>query len=287
MNSIPGNRKSIISMALIGAMVIIIAISDYFTGSDLEFGLFYLIPILFSATIHRTYALILVFVSASLSFLTDVAIAGYSSIGYGALWDFLSHIAIFSLVALLRSNLIQSNQMERQQARTDSLTGAANIRAFHEIANAEIHRSIRYKHPLTIAFLDIDNFKSVNDTLGHITGDKLLSTMVAVLQARLRDTDTVARLGGDEFAILLPETGQEDARPVISHTITQLTDELQKHNWNVTFSIGVLTCVDIPPTVEKMMKTVDALMYDVKHGGKDAVRYSVYSPRPGETESEN
>ena len=86
----------------------------------------------------------------------------------------------------------------------------------------------------------------------------------------------VARLGGDEFAILLPETPQDVAQTIIGQIKNHLTDDLHRDRWPVTLSIGVLTCIDTPPTVEKMIKAVDTLMYTVKYNGKNSIRYSIY-----------
>jgi diguanylate cyclase (GGDEF)-like protein len=272
-----GKWKNIYSTILASALVFVVALSDYLSGAEMEFGLFYLIPVLLAATTNRTFGLIICFSSASVSLFTDLTTGRpYSNDSY-YLWDFVSHITIFSLVALLRSNMIEKNLKEQKLARTDSLTGANNSRAFYELAETEILRSIRYKHPLSIAYIDIDNFKTINDTLGHIVGDRLLASVVTVIMNRIRNTDSVARLGGDEFAILLPETAQEVAQTVISEIKNNLTDELQKNSWGVTFSIGVLTCIDMPPTVDKMIQEVDTLMYDVKNNGKNSIRYSMYT----------
>lgn len=271
-------QKNIHSMILTSALVFVVAVSDYHSGAEMEFGLFYLIPVLLAATINRTFGLIICFSSASLSLFTDLIIGRSHSNYFYSLWDFVSHVTIFSLVALLRSNLIETNLKEQKLARTDSLTGAINSRAFYELAKTEIHRSTRYKHSLTIAYIDIDNFKTVNDTLGHIVGDRLLASVATVIKNRLRNTDSVARLGGDEFAILLPETAQEVAQTVISDIKNNLINELQKNSWGVTFSIGVLTCIDMPPTAEEMIQEVDTLMYDVKNNGKNSIRYSMYPP---------
>ncbi|HTC77354.1 MAG TPA: diguanylate cyclase, partial [Terriglobales bacterium] len=95
---------------------------------------------------------------------------------------------------------------EKELSRSDPLTGLPNRRAFYEVALAEADRARRYRHPLSLAYLDVDNFKQVNDDYGHDAGDELLVRVAEVLRRNLRNNDIVARLGGDEFAMLLPET---------------------------------------------------------------------------------
>ena len=133
------------------------------------------------------------------------------------------------------------------------------------------------KHPFTLAYIDLDNFKTVNDQLGHATGDQVLRTVVSSVKKNIRRTDIVARLGGDEFALLLPETNQESARVVLSKIQDGLLEEMRKNNWPVTFSIGVLTCRVAPPSTDALVSMADELMYSVKHDGKNGVKYATYA----------
>src|SRR4030042_6961301 len=124
-------------------------------------------------------------------------------------------------------------------ARKDFLTGIPNRQAFFEIAGIEINRCRRHGYPLTIAYIDCDNFKVINDRFGHQTGDNLLCSVANTLQKSIRVTDIVARLGGDEFAILLPETGYEPAEVVIRKIQKILLDFMQKNEWTIIFRFGV------------------------------------------------
>jgi diguanylate cyclase (GGDEF)-like protein len=168
-------------------------------------------------------------------------------------------------------------EREKNIARTDDLTGTANRRSFFETAGLEIERSKRYPHPYTVAYIDLDELKTVNDRFGHRVGDEVLCAMVDRIHSELRKTDVLARLGGDEFALLLPETGQEAARVAISKIQSSLADEMRKNNWAVTFSIGVITCLQASITTDELVKRADAAMYAVKKNGKNGVLYSVYA----------
>jgi diguanylate cyclase (GGDEF)-like protein len=138
----------------------------------------------------------------------------------------------------------------------------------------EIDRSKRYQHPLTIAFIDIDNFKSINDQFGHLAGDKVLETVASTMKQHLRKTDVVARVGGDEFAILLPEADTNVAQTAISKMQHGLINEMQINHWLVTFSIGVLTFTIPPVSVDEAINIADKLMYSVKNSGKNNISYA-------------
>ncbi len=269
-------HKKPVWLVPISLLVFLIGILDYWIGADIEFGAIYLIPALLAATINRRFGLVIAFASAMMALIVDLSINGYSTNLTKYVWDFFSNVAIYSLITLLLSDLIRSRQYERKLARTDALTGAMNVRAFYELAEIEIDRAGRYNHPFTVAYLDVDNFKTINDTHGHSVGNRLLCTLVTSIKSRTRKTDVVARLGGDEFALLLPEADQEAAKKLLSEIQNQLTDELHKNNLHATFSIGVLTFTKMPATVEKMIEAADTLMYAVKQTGKNSIKYSMY-----------
>jgi len=160
---------------------------------------------------------------------------------------------------------------ERNLSRVDFLTGIANRRAFYEAVEREANRCKRYKRPFTLVYLDIDNFKTVNDDRGHEEGDRLLRTVAAKLGKVTRQTDTVARLGGDEFAMLLCESDVEAAGVATKGIERALIKLVREHGWGVSFSIGARTFRQPGETVDDMVKLADELMYEVKKSGKNAV----------------
>jgi diguanylate cyclase (GGDEF)-like protein/PAS domain S-box-containing protein len=168
-------------------------------------------------------------------------------------------------------------EAERKLARIDSLTGLANRRAFYEGAELERKRSLRRSRPLSIAYLDLDNFKQINDRNGHEVGDELLACVGGIMRAKLRAEDLVARLGGDEFAILLPESDYTAASIAVAKLHRILTAEMQKHCWPVGVSIGMVTFESIPESIEDMVHAADELMYTVKRDGKNRIALSVIS----------
>jgi diguanylate cyclase (GGDEF)-like protein len=260
------------------ACVGILGIVDFLTGYEISSSLFYLLPISFGAWYAGKRAGVAISIISAITW-EEVGRLGGITYSHPAIpyWNALTRLGFFIIVTVLLSILKQELEREQELSRTDSLTGANNFRAFKEMAVAEIARASRYARPFTVVYIDIDDFKVINDRLGHNMGDALLQVVVRTLRANTRTTDSVARLGGDEFAILLPETGDKNAEGVISKIHQGLLDEMQKHQWPVTFSIGVLTCIAIPHTYEEMIKRVDDLMYIVKTNGKNAINYSIYA----------
>ena len=189
--------------------------------------------------------------------------------------DFV-RLSVLLIVVLIASRLRIALDREHEMARLDTLTGLPNRRAFYELGEIEAVRSRRYGRPFTALFIDLDNFKAVNDSKGHDEGDRLLKTVADILHSRLRATDICGRLGGDEFAVLLPETGQKAAAIFAAELRSRLIEAMEKHGWPVTFSIGVATFHTTPESLDQLIEKADALMYLVKQGGKNAIRQEVY-----------
>jgi diguanylate cyclase (GGDEF)-like protein len=127
---------------------------------------------------------------------------------------------------------------------------------------------------LSCLFIDLDNFKAVNDRFGHHTGDQVLRTVVDHTRNHLRKIDVIARIGGDEFVLLLPETGRESAQAVVSKLQEVLLEAMALNSWPITFSIGVLTCNIAPHSTDELLKMTDKLMYEVKCSSKNDIRHA-------------
>lgn len=252
-------------------LLIVVGSVDYITD-DLAFLIFYIIPIAWGAWFAGRGAGILYAVISACTW--TIVNAGYQPTTQ--VWWIGEKFIFLLLFAWVFSRLHGALAKEQELSRTDPLTGAMNRRCFWELAEHEMQRSGRSHRPMTLVYLDADNFKKVNDTLGHKTGDQLLQSIAAVLVKNLRKSDMVARLGGDEFVILLPETGFDAAGAVLEKIRAELLAEMSRHLWPVTFSIGAMSFQDIPGSFDEVVHLSDTLMYAVKESGKNAVRHELY-----------
>ena len=248
------------------------------TGYELAFSLFYLLPIsIVTWLAGRRLGIVMSLVSAVVWLVSDVT-AGHSYLyPFIYAWNTLMRLGFFVVVVFLLSALKSALEREKEIANKDYLTGAVNSRFFYNLLQMEINRSQRYKNPFTLAYIDLDNFKIVNDKLGHTAGDQVLLFVVNQIKNNLRKTDVVARLGGDELALLLPETKQESAQVVLSKIQRHILTGMQQNNWPVTLSIGVLTCIEAPHSTDEAIRIVDDLMYSVKRSSKNGIKYATYT----------
>ena len=250
---------------------------DYVTGYEISFALFYLVPIGLVAWYIGPWPAVLVSVLSAASWLLANQLAGQTfSNPLIVYWNTGIRLGFFVITTLLLTALRRGLDLQRELARTDLLTGALNGRAFTEVALSEILRARRHGRPLTVAYLDLDDFKAVNDRFGHSTGDEVLQTVVSVIKATMRATDCVARMGGDEFAAIFPETDMHAARLIAARIRERISHEMRRNDWPVTMSIGIVTCREPPEAVDAVLQAVDSLMYAAKRAGKDAVHYREY-----------
>lgn len=265
-------RFRVFGVALL--LLLVVGWLDYLTGSYLFFDIFYLVPITIAAWfVGRNIGFSFALASALIIFMTNWNAEGDFGI---EVWNFAARFAFFMLFSQLSSVLGTKLESETKLARTDFLTGASNARAFYDQAEMEISRSKRSGQPLSMAYIDLDNFKKVNDARGHSEGDKVLKIVVSILKQSLRASDLVARLGGDEFAILLPETDYPQSKMLAQRLRAELLKTSEHYGWPVTFSMGMLTCPEAPPDLQSMIDKADALMYKVKASGKNAVLHSTF-----------
>lgn len=264
------NRQVALGASLVIATLV--AAADYATGDRFPLLVCYLPSVMLACWVSNIAVGAALAMLCCTGWLVDdlIGMAG-EELTADEVWTAASHGMCFAAVIGTLGRLRRAYDNERRMARTDGLTGLLNAKAFREQANAEILRAQRTGKPVSVAFLDCDNFKTVNDTLGHLEGDRLLAAIALEMRQRVRSHDVPARMGGDEFAILLPETREDDARTVIERVRESLTRRMQENDWPVTFSIGVAVYASAPTTVDQLLSNADQLMYEVKTTSKDDV----------------
>jgi diguanylate cyclase (GGDEF)-like protein len=276
-NSLFHTPKAILALVSF-ALVPFIGTLDYWTGYAMSFALFYLIPVSFAAWFIGRDSGIGISLASAVVWQISNKLAGEALSSPLILWNTGARLVVFAIFAILLHRLRVALEHERNLARTDSLTGAVNRRAFYEAFAKELLRAQRCEQPLTIAYIDLDNFKAVNDLFGHRAGDTLLRTVAATLQGGTRNMDVVARLGGDEFAILFPNTDSMGAKKALTKIRDHLQQAMGRTDWPTTFSIGAITCLGPPSTtMEDVLQEVDRVMYRIKQTGKDAVQVDTYT----------
>ena len=258
-------------------VVFILGVIDYLTGFELSFSFFYLIPVAMVAWMIGRNAGLVISVLCATAWLTSNSLSGhhFSNLFIG-IWNTFFRFGFYAVVTILLAELRHALEEERLLTNTDPLTGALNRRSFNEIAEKKMISAEVNKHPYTMVYIDLDNFKIINDTLGYTVGDLVLKSVVDAIQAQIRNTDFLARLGGDEFAVLLTNIDQEQAKLIVQRLHSSLTEKMETNNWEITFSIGVLTVLSMPESVDKLVSLTDTLMYEVKASGKNAAKYSIF-----------
>jgi diguanylate cyclase (GGDEF)-like protein len=171
---------------------------------------------------------------------------------------------------------IALHELVSEQAITDELTGLSNNRRFRELISKEAARAQRFGHELSLVMLDIDDFKRINDTYGHLQGDEVLRMIGRVLDDESRGVDEPARYGGEEFAVALPETGMEGALELAERVRTRIASEpVELANragvLRVTASVGAATLPDSAATTRDLIAAADAALYRAKGAGKNRV----------------
>jgi len=266
----------LISYSVFGVVVYF----DFVTAPDFSIALFYLAPIYFLTWFAGMVP------GVTMTCLAMVALIGADFRSNESLlrspmldWDRFARLCFLLLTTILLGRLREAYLSASESSRSDFLTGLANRREFFAVAEQERLRAARYGQCISVAYMDLDGFKEVNDKLGHSAGDAILMDVANELRKNLRAIDMVARMGGDEFVILLPETDAPSARAAIEKLRNILLDLSKQRNWPVTYSIGLVTFEQAPKSTDDMIGEADHLMYAVKRGTKNSLEVGVW-PHP-------
>jgi len=266
------NKAFWLSIALV--LVFAIGIGDYLTGTEISFAFFYLAPVSIAAWYcGRKEAYILSVLAAAIWQAANFLAGQRFTTSFILYWNTATRFGFFIVITLLLTRLRYSLDNERELSRIDPLTSVYNLRAFEYIASTEIKRAVRTGSPFTIVYMDLDDFKKINDEFGHSVGDSVLQTVGRIVLLNIRRTDVVARVGGDEFVVLLPETAAEGGKVVVEKLRKLLCNEMESNGWKCGLSQGAVTFHASPGTVRHMIEAADTTMYKAKRRGKNQIEY--------------
>jgi diguanylate cyclase (GGDEF)-like protein len=267
--------RASIGAAAIGAIAAISYV-DYATGTELRIYPLYFVPMALGAWyLNRASALVLATLCSVGWVLSNHAAGLHYSQAHVWIVNLLSQAFGFLVVGLLVARWRREWERERELGRHDPLTGLLNLRAFHEQAEALVALCRRQNQPITVAYVDVDDFKHVNDRVGHGGGDQVLQFLAGALRTVTRESDLVARMGGDEFVLLLPHTGEDGARALLDRVRAKIAEVMQEAPVPVTVSIGAVAYSTPPAEILEIVRRADALMYRTKASGKDRVELTV------------
>jgi diguanylate cyclase (GGDEF)-like protein len=257
-------------------LVLAIGLLDSITNYDLSVSLLYLFPIILIAWYEGAVPVTLISIFSAINWAIADLVSGHIYSNFSIhIWNAIMMLGMFLIVGYSFTLLKKFYIKEREQAHNDDLTNVSNIKFFYEQARVEISRSAIEKRPLTLAYLGIDNFKYVNESLGYMTGDFLLHEVAQTIKATLQSTALISRFGGAEFAILMLGKKNENSVAIIQVVQEHLVKMVKKHGWAVTFSTGVVTRDGPTYAIDELINVAKDLMKAAKETGKNLVKYKI------------
>ena len=253
--------------------IVVIGVFDYASGTELRIYPLYFGPVALLAWHAGIRGAIAASLVSMVAWTGSNMLAGMR-FSNDVIWvaNAALHGSAFLFVGYLLARLRRSLERQMQLSRTDPLTRLRNSRAFYDEAPPLLSLCARRGRPVTLAYLDLDNFKQVNDELGHRAGDEVLRRVADKLRDSLRPSDVCARLGGDEFAILFPELDADAAITTLERLRTGVAAAAHSPARAVSVSIGAVTFMSGPFDLEQMIHQADALMYQTKAAGRNRVK---------------
>lgn len=248
------------------------SVADLLAGPDVSFAVFYAL-IVMGTTFHAGWVAgaITAILSSGAGLSARLLYHSDSMSAQAALWNLGNELAVFTALLLVTSYGRSLLDRMAAQTRLDLLTGALNTRGVLEVFEWERARAARTATPLSIAFIDLDNMKRVNDELGHAEGDEMLRTFASSVMSAIRETDTFGRVGGDEFALILPDTDEHKALQALQRLRGVINRRTHDRSPYISVSVGVATFRRDPPEATEALRAADALMYVAKRAGGNRV----------------
>jgi diguanylate cyclase (GGDEF)-like protein len=278
----PGILRTLLAVLAVAALAFV-GLLDYVTGPWLSFALFYVVPVLAAAWWLGRGPALLASLTAGIAWFEAEAWGHRGEPTRTLVWNSMSRlvmlVAMAAMVVRIREDRRRLKEMNarlsellhgaEKLARTDALTGLPNRRAFIERLSAELAHAKRIAGPVCIAYIDIDNFKRLNDERGHVEGDQFLKKIAQAIRDTVRASDVAARLGGDEFAVLFTDAKLASVEP-LAHRLLARTRALggRYPGLDVGASVGMAWSESAPEGPEQLLDRADGAMYEAKSAGK-------------------
>jgi diguanylate cyclase (GGDEF)-like protein len=248
------------------------------TPPELRFGIVFVVPVLLAAWRDGlVWGVTFALATSVLRFLIGIdQLPPHTPLPFRVA-DEVAYLVVAGVAITGLSQLKRTQAQLRLLATHDPLTNVRNARAFSDELAQELERSRRYRRPLALIYLDLDDFKHVNDAHGHATGDAVLRLVADAMRNAVRAADVVGRLGGDEFAVLMPETDGAVAHAAATRLASGIRTVF-RGTPSVTASIGVVAATGGAAGTDALLRKADQAMYEAKRGGKDRVVQVALSP---------
>jgi len=258
----------LIAWATLAAGVFVLNIR---TPADLRLGILYVIPVLLAASYDGLgWGISFALATALLRFGVGIDQMPLETTLQVRILNEAAYLAVVGVAIAGLSQLRRTQAQLQLLATHDPLTTVLNARAFASHVAQELGRNRRYGRPLALIYLDLDDFKKVNDAHGHATGDAVLRLVADAMRSAVRQADVVGRLGGDEFGVLMPETDGTLAHAVATRLAAGIRTVF-RGTPSVTASIGVVAVSGTEAGSDELLRKADQAMYEAKRAGKDRV----------------
>jgi len=277
------SQQSRLRITLIGlGLMIVSGFLNYLMGPEVSPSLLYLLPLFLTAWYAERSEVVLMTLCVALTWFTaDYLSSPVYMRKLFPFWDIGLRLGLVAFVAYLLTALRAELAKLGDEERIDRLTGAASRGYFYDLINQEVERCRRYNRPFTVVYVKIDDFDRVVEQLAPAEGDPLGQLVAQTLKITLRSADIVARVGNDEFGVLLPETDLEPSRIVTRKLQQALAAGVEQKEWPVTFSMGAVSYIKPPRTLDEIVRQGDDLMYFVKKTGNNIIKHEVYTYASG------
>lgn len=263
------SKKAFFRRVLLFVMIAVWGVIDLATGYEYSFAVFYLIPVSIAAWYDNKYMTTVTIVLSALTWLyADYEAGHHYSSSIIPFWNTCARLGFFSIFASLLFKIKKNLAEMTLMAMRDSLTSLKNTRAFNVEYQTLKRRQPKKDQTLAVGLIDLDGFKSVNDTYGHSKGDDVLVEFAQVLKQSVRMNDVVARMGGDEFVVILQDTNSQGIEEYAKRLRNQFLLSGLKQRYGIDFSMGIRIYTELPDNLDEATRQADQLMYQSKARGK-------------------